>query len=142
MIKTFLFNYSKNIDKKHIYTGLQNAITGIGGFSMEEQFSEIKLNVIKNIAKYDVTDSVQLLFDVSLFNMKIGLLKNTDNTIKTTSYDNNLNKFPVDSLTIYANEFTQAINIHQLNSIGKLSNLYKDFTDYVNTFLNYEQGFS
>ena len=35
-----------------------------------------------------------------------------------------------------------SINMDQLNSIGKLSELYKDFIDYVNTFLNYEEGFS
>ena len=47
MIKTVPYNFAKHIDKKHIYTGVQSAVTTIGGFSLENNISEIKLNVIQ-----------------------------------------------------------------------------------------------
>ena len=95
------------------------------------------------MAKYDVTNSVQLLLDVSILNKKLGLIKNSTNTsIVSSTYDNSLEKFEYDSITIYANEVLPSINMDQLNSIGSFSSLYSDFIAYVNSFLNYEEGFS
>ncbi len=42
MIKTIPYNFAKHVDKKHVYNGLQTAITGSGGFSLENNISEIK----------------------------------------------------------------------------------------------------
>jgi hypothetical protein len=135
MLKTIPFNFSRNIDKTHIYTGVQTAISGSGGFSLENNISDIKLNVIRNLAKYDVTNSVQLLADVSIFNKKLGLSKDSINKyILKSTFDDYAQQFPVDSINIYSNEIVSSINFNQLNSIGSLTKLYSDFNTYVNKF--------
>jgi hypothetical protein len=142
MIRTIPFNFSSSINKKHIYTGLQSAITGFGGFSIDEELQTIKLNPIQNIGKYNVTDSIQLLFDVAKFNQKLGLVKNGNNIISTT-FNTQTKTFPVDSVALSSNDFINGIkSIEQINSIGKLEYIYRDFVDYVNDFLNYEEGFT
>jgi hypothetical protein len=131
MIRKKTLNYAVGINKKYIYNGLQTAITASGGFSIEENAKPMNLRVIENIAKYDVTDSVQLLFDVDTLNSKLG------------DYDMLNETFELNSIMIYASEFTHGLkSVEQINSVGKLENFYKDFVTYVNDFLNYEEGFS
>jgi len=131
MIRKKIFNYTVGINKKHVYTGLQHAITATGGFSIEENAKSIAIQVIQNIAKYDVTDSVQILYDLDMFNAKLG------------QYDVSNGLFEMDSVMLCAAEFISGLlSEHQINSVGKLENMYKDFVEYVNAFLNYEEGFS
>jgi len=131
MIRKKSPNYAVGVNKKYIYNGLQTAITANGGFSIEENAKPMYLHVIENIAKYDVTDSVQLLFDVETFNSKLG------------DYDVLNETFEMNSIMIYASEFTYGLkSMEQINSVGRLENFYKDFVNHVNDFLNYEEGFS
>jgi hypothetical protein len=129
MIRKKPFNFAIGVNKKFVYTGLQHAISATGGFSIEENIKPLAIQVIQNIAKYDVTDSVQILYDVNSFNNKLG------------QYDGQT--YEMDSIMICASEFIGGLqSSHQINSVGKLENLYKDFVEYVNSFLNYEEGFS
>jgi len=142
MIRTIPFNFTSSINKKHIYTGVHPAITGIGGFSVEEEFQSIRLNPIQNIGKYNLSDSIQLLFDVNAFNRKLGLVKNHNNIIRST-YSSCTGNFPVDSISITSADFIHNLQtVEQINSIGKLEYIYKEFIEYVNDFLNYEEGFT
>ena len=142
MIRTIPFNFAKSINPKHIYTGLQSAITGTGGFSIEEELQVIRLNPVQNIGKYNTTDAIQLLYDTSKINNKIGLVKQGKQIIHTT-YNQCTQSFPIDSISITANDFISNLKkIEQINSIGSLESVYRDFIDYVNQILNYEEGFS
>jgi len=144
MIRTIPFNFSHSINKKHIYNGVQPAITGIGGFSIDEELPTIKINPIQNIGKYNVTNSIQILFDVATFNRKLGLVKdNSNNSIIRTTYCETTHSFPVDSISIPSCDFIKGLrNVEQINSLGKLDYIYQEFTEYVNDFLNYEEGFT
>ena len=142
MIRTIPFNFSKSINPKHIYTGLQPAITGIGGFSIEEDLQVIRLNPVQNIGKYNTSDAIQLLYDTSKINNKLGLVKQGKQILHTT-YNSQTQSFPIDSISITANDFINNLQkIEQINSIGSLECIYRDFIDYVNQILNYEEGFS
>ena len=131
MIRTKPFNFATGVNKKFVYSGLLHAITGVGGFSIEEKTKPMKIQVVQNIAKYDVTDSVQILYDVDIFNYKLG------------QYDVNSQLFEMDCIMVCAAEFISGLSSSdQINSVGKLENIYKDFVNYVNQLLNYEEGFS
>ena len=108
MIKTIPFNFSKSINPKHIYTGLQPAITGIGGFSIEEDLQIIRLNPIQNIGKYNTTDAIQVLYDTSKINNKLGLVKQ-GNRILHTTFNECTQTFPIDSISITANDFINGL---------------------------------
>ena len=131
MIRTKPFNFAMGVNKKFVYTGLLNAITATGGFAIEDQIKTMQIQVVQNIAKYDVTDSIQILYDLNTLNTKLG------------NYNNSTNLFEMDSIMICAAEFINGLTSYeQINSVGNLNNMYKNFVDYVNKLLNYEEGFS
>jgi hypothetical protein len=78
------------------------AITGYGGFSFTNENILVQ-NKNKLIDEYDLTDCVQLLFNVSKINKKIGLNK-MNNIIIHSDFDDVHNNFPVDNVQFEANE--------------------------------------
>ena len=75
-----LSNSINNIAHTGTYATTVYALNATGGFTMERGFDDIKFRVADAIPRYDVTDAVQILFDVSTFNTKLGLVKNSTNT--------------------------------------------------------------
>jgi hypothetical protein len=111
MIRTKPFDFSKGVNKKFIYKGLQHAIVASGGFSIEENATPVKLQVVQNIAKFDLTDSVQILYDVATFNTKLG------------TYDETTSEYEMDSIMLCAAELIGGLtSTKQIKSVGKLEN--------------------
>jgi hypothetical protein len=78
---------------------------------MEEGLTNIVMIPYERINKFDVTESLQVRYDVRVFNEKIGLLKDSTNEIITnTSYNPTNNTFPVDSISLTASEFLLGMN--------------------------------
>ena len=112
-----------------IYSGSVYAMTAQGGYSINERFNTIKLAAVKPVSKYDVTNSVQVLFDVNTFNQKIGTYTN--------------GRFHNDTISLTAQEFVAGLqNPSQILSVGVYTSLYSDFASYVNTYFNYANGFT
>jgi hypothetical protein len=61
------------------YVGLFYAYGASGGFIMEQGFNDVVLIPYEKINKYDVTEALQVKYDVRVFNEKIGLFKDSDN---------------------------------------------------------------
>lgn len=111
------------------YSGSIYAMTAQGGYLINQRFSTIKLAAVNPVSKYDVTNSVQVLFDVNTFNQKIG------------TYNNG--RFTNDTISLTAQEFASGINnSSQILSVGVYTSLYSDFASYVNTYFNYANGFT
>lgn len=124
------------------YNGYYFAFYASGGFTMEKRFPNINLITEKPVIQYDVTQALQVRFDVRTFNRKIGLLKdaNNINTIDS-SFDLVADRFPIDSITISAEEFVAGMHEYQVISVGTYANLYSDFISYVGTYFGYMGGF-
>ncbi len=135
---------SNNDNLYFVYDGSICAFTASGGFTMEEGFEDISLNYNGIFERYDVTDAVQLLFDVKVFNEKLGLIKDSSNNeIIDTSFDFvNHGGFPNDSITIDANEFVTNMKENQVVSLGRYTTLYSEFSEYVRTYFGYYGGFA
>jgi hypothetical protein len=126
------------------------ALNATGGFTMERGFDDIKFRVADAIPRYDVTDAVQIMFDVSTFNTKLGLVKNsTNDTIVSTSFDAVNDYFTssgaeVSSITLTSTELISGMNVDgkQVISVGKYSTLYSDFKNYVASYFGFDGGFS
>ena len=125
------------------------AFEATGGFVMQRGFDDIKTRDISTVETFDVTDSVQILFDVALFNSKLGLNKNTDNNEILSSLFNpvtdqfELDGSPINSLSFTASEFIDGvIKREQIISVGKYSTVYSDFRNYVATYFGFDGGFS
>ena len=128
----------------YVFDGSYYAFTASGGFVMEETFADLSYNMDGMFEKYDVTDAVQVLFDVSIFNQKIGLIKDASNDeIIDSSFDWSVHGgFPNDSITITASEFTNNMAANQVISLGRYTTLYSEFSEYVRTYFGYYGGFA
>lgn len=128
----------------YVYDGSFYAFTASGGFIMEQTFPDLSYNMDGMFERFDVTDAVQVLFDVRIFNEKIGLIKDASNDeIIDSSFDWLIHGgFPNDTITITANEFTANMAENQVISLGRYTTLYSEFSEYVRTYFGYYGGFA
>lgn len=125
------------------YNGLFYAIVAMGGYTIEQGFSTIKLALEKPMTRYDLTQALQVRLDVRDFNKKIGVIKDVNNIgILDSSYNPSLDRFPIDTLTLSAAEFVSGMSSNQVISVGTYSTMYRDFNEYVNNYFGYAGGFA
>lgn len=122
-----------------VYSGLVYALQGTGGFSTTQGFATVHRLVETLIAQYDVTDSVEVLFDVRDFNRKLNLYKdasNIDISAGPVYYDSINDLLLNNSISLSAAEFRAGvlateIVAERVISVGRYSTLYSDFAAYV-----------
>jgi hypothetical protein len=123
------------------YSGYYYAYYGDGGFSTDQSFNPILLSgqAGASFQLYDVTYAVQVKFDVRTINEKIGLIKDASNiSIVESTYRVTSNSFPIDSISVSADEFIQGMSAAQVISVGAYQTLYQDYMMAVNKyFFNY-----
>jgi hypothetical protein len=137
-------------DSSHVYTTTVFALNATGGFTMERGFDDIKFREADAIPRYDVTDAVQILFDVATFNAKLGLVKDaTNENIVTSDFDEVDDCFKsggveVNSVVLTATDLINGMNVDgkQVISVGKYATLYSDYKNYVSSYFGFDGGFS
>ena len=137
-------NATHIVDTSYVYVGRYFAFTASGGFAMEQGFQTIEQLVEASFNTYDMTNAIQLLLDVSIFNKKLGITKNAANSvILSTSYNPSTETFNNDSITIQSNDIVNGLtNKRQVVSVGRYSTLYSDFMNYIHTYFGYSGGFA
>lgn len=114
-----------------------------GGFVGEEGAPALRYNLNELFDKFDLTDSVQVLYDVKTFNEKIGLIKDASNiNILDTSFNDASDNFPIDEITIEAEDFVNGMQVNQVISVGRLNTLYEEFADFVQEYFSGPTGFA
>ena len=145
-----LDNPINDIEHAGVYAESIFALSATGGFTMERGFDDIKFREADAIARYDVTDAVQILFDVATFNAKLGLVKDaTNENIVSSNFDEVDDCFKdsgveVTSVSLSAAELIAGMNVDgfQVISVGKYETLYSDFKNYVSSYFGFDGGFS
>lgn len=125
-----------------VLSGPVYCIQAAGGYSTTQSFDTVHRLSETIIGRYDVTGAVEVLMDVRLFNTKVGILKDASNigvTVATSTYFNDVsNMLLTDSLTVSAQEFIEDISkagaATSVVSVGLLSTIYSDFSNYVATY--------
>ena len=138
-----------DINHTTAYATTVYAFNASGGFQMLRHFDP-SFREFAVIPQFDVTDSVQVLFDVAILNVKLGLYKNsTNDALVSSSFDKVEDYFQtggteITSITISSANFTAGLNVNglQVISVGKYSTLYSDFKNYVKSYFGFEGGFS
>jgi len=151
-----------------LYQGSFYAFDACGGFHLAEGIAKVDRAAQSNLELFDLTNCVQVMMDVRLFNQKLGVMKDlssntavlnrdgSDNwlypyTTLNTSYDRKTQFFSdsldnqVDSISINALEFSTDISNGgnmSILSVGVLATLYDDFDDYVKQYFGYAGGFA
>lgn len=126
-------------ESDHVFTGLVYALQGVGGFTTTQGFATVHRLVETLIAQYDVTGSVEVLFDVRDFNRKLNLYKdasNIDISAGPVYYNSVTDMLLTDTISLSAAEFRAGvlateIVAQRVLSVGKYSTLYSDFAAYV-----------
>jgi hypothetical protein len=111
--------YQKNPKKK--YEGAHYAIQGCGGFVIKDSYA-MKLEPIRQIGKYDMTNAVHILFSASKINAMLGGF----NCVSETFFN--------DCITINCEEF---LNMKETDiiSVGSLDSMYFDYKKYIQSYL-------
>jgi photosystem II stability/assembly factor-like uncharacterized protein len=120
------------------YTGFYYAFDTSGGFSVDQSFNPILLAGTR--PKYDVTDSVQLFFDVRTLNTKLGILKDTSN-VNVVQYSHNPDgTLTHDTIQLSTADLIGGVNTNNVVSVGRLQYLYSDFIHTVSTYFGAPSG--
>ncbi len=125
-------SYNRNSGTKtDTYAEAVYAFLASGGFTIERGFADVKKYESMAPEHVDVTDSVQIMLDVSTFNAKLGAFNSVSDS------------FANSSITISsADLITGLTKGGQVFSAGKYSTLYSDFTNYVSSYFGNVGGFS
>ena len=116
--------------------GLQYAMGASGGFFIKEGFPTI--NLVPLLNKYDVTNALQVTYDVRKFNQLLGLIKDASNQyIVNTEFNPLTDSFPNDTIILNAADFVANMSSNQVISVGAYSTLYSNFDEYVNAYFAY-----
>ncbi len=111
------------------------AFAATDGFVMERQFADIALRPADSIARFDVTNAVQVTVDASVFNAKLGTFDTVDDCFKTGGEE-------VSEIEFTSNDFRTALaSDADVISVGTLSTMYSDFKTYVGTYFGFNGGF-
>lgn len=136
-------NYIGEQPGQYAYLGQFYAFLATGGFTMEEAFATIKLIQQNPLSKFDLTNTLQVKYDVKLFNQKLGIIKDANNIdVLDSSFNVQSDRYPNDIVTITADEFVSNMTAQQVISVGTYYSVYTDYVNYVNTYFGYAGGFS
>ena len=128
------------------YIDISYAIRAGGGFYMEQFFGEIPYigSIGTDLTQiYDLTNTLQIDYDVRIFNEKIGIFKDSsNNTIIDSTNSLIRDGFSGDNISISADDLLNHISDTQITSLGKYSTLYTDFIRKTNTYFGYADGFA
>ena len=139
-----------DVNNNTFYAAPVYAFVASGGFQMERGFDP-SFRPFDVVPVFDVTDSVQVLFNVATFNGKLGLVKNaTNDGLISTTFDNVEDYFTksdgteLNSITISTADLKAGLNMNgkQIISLGKYVTLYSDFKNYVSSYFGFDGGFS
>lgn len=130
------------------YDGYYYAYEASGGFSMENGVGNITIQPYSNVKVHEVTNSLQIKYDVREFNKKLGLYKDASNIeILSTFYDISTNTFLndgtiIDNISLTANEFAENVIAANIISVGRYSTAYSEFNTLLNNYFQLPDGFS
>lgn len=118
------------------------AIDATGGFAIDISLTDIEIIAQNPIREFDLTETLQLEYDVRIFNEKIGLIKDASNsTVLDTSFNATTGAFPTTTVNITFDEFKNNVTASQVTSLGKFETLYSDFKQYINKYFYYSNLF-
>lgn len=149
-----------------VFVGEKFAYVASGGFSLSRGFDAIAIQPVVGVNQYDMTNTVQIEFDVRTFNMKLGIFKEADHynlmseadKVATGSeyvsryYDTTLDAFydmntgsavEFNEITLDASELIAGITAtSQIVSVGAYSSVYSDYEAAVRQYFGYSGGFA
>jgi photosystem II stability/assembly factor-like uncharacterized protein len=141
---------SPNTQVNGVYTGVAYVLDSIGGFSIDQSFPQVQLNTHLPILQYNISEALQIRYNVRTMNEKIGVIKdqNNDKVLEVIYYDainqNLIDDYGdiKDSVTVSSLDFLHNLTTDNIISMGKMSSLYSDFNYTVMQYFGAPAGFT
>ena len=119
---------------------LEYAFNAFGGFKLKQEFP-IYRPTGDGFRPYKLEDAIQIKYSVRDMNYKIGVVldKNEDTIIQFKDNEDTYQEQGVDLLLddvldITSQEFLDTVSAESIVSMGKMSTLYSDFLETINTY--------
>lgn len=128
---------------ENTHTGNCYVIGSDGGFSLKQNFDTIGAAPANNLtAAYDLSDAVQILLGVRILNDKIGIVKDeSNNEVISALMTDDGTGLQTNSLTFNTTNLTECVGADNIISMGRMSSLYKDFSDTMYSYFSLPLGF-
>jgi len=125
--------------------GLLYAFPASGGYSLTQLVRAVTMLPYQQLKAYNMTNTIQVLFDVRSFNNKLGIIKDSSNILilnNNPNYNAASLGFDINSIVLTAAEFVSGLNTNSIISVGAYSTIYRDFVNYISSYFSYSAGFS
>ena len=123
-----------------LFDSSSNVIIGTGGFGVDINFQEVDFidDLLALVADFDLTNALQIKFDVRVLNEKLGLYKNSTNTsITSSTFDETTSRFPSFSIEVNYGEFITVVSKYEITSLGSFEQIYSDFNYQVKRYFHF-----
>ena len=123
-----------------LFDSSSNVIIGTGGFGVDINFQEVDFidDLLALVADFDLTNALQIKFDVRVLNEKLGLYKNSTNTsITSSTFDETTSRFPSFSIEVDYGEFITVVSKYEITSLGSFEQIYSDFNYQVKRYFHF-----
>lgn len=114
-----------------------------GSFSLKQNFVDVGTAPSNNLtAAYDLSNAIQISLGVRILNDKIGIVKDASNNavLSALMTDDNTG-LQAQSLTFNNVDLTECVGPSNIISMGRMSSLYKDFSDTMYSYFGLPLGF-
>lgn len=125
------------------HTGNCYVIGSDGGFSLKQNFMDIGIAPSNNLTPaYDLSNALQISLGVRILNDKLGIVKDSSNNavLSALMTDDNTS-LQAQSLTFTNSDLTDTTGPKNIISMGRMSSLYKDFSETMRTYFGLPSGF-
>jgi len=124
-----------------LFDSSSNVIIGTGGFGVDITLRgpvDFIDELLALVADFDLTNALHIEFDVTIFNEKLGLYKNSNNTtITSTTFDETTGEFPSFSIEVDYGEFLTVVSKYEIVSLGSFEQIYSDFNYQVKRYFHF-----
>lgn len=131
-----LIDNSNNV----LFDSSSNLIIGTGGFGVDLTLPKVDFidELLAFVSEFDLTNALQIKFDVNVLNEKLGLYKNSTNTvINNTAFDEATGKFPSFSIEVEYGDFITVVSKYEITSLGSFEQIYSDFNYQVKRYFHF-----
>ena len=132
------YKYKPNITFKDILNKesykYYYAFIGSGNYSTKFLIDASDKIIENSDTRYDYTNTLQVYIETHKINNKIGVIKNKNNDVITSSYNEQTNLFNNNVFTITSNELLYDISVNHIYKLGSFDNFYTNFIEYINNF--------
>lgn len=110
------------------------ALVGHGTYQTQHYFDASDKVIDTHVLRYDYTNTLQIYMNTTKINSKIGVIKDENNNLISSSYSTENRNYSADIITITAHELFYDISVNHIKHLGAFNSYYSNFIEDINNF--------